>query len=96
MKVVKTSRFAIVRIKKPCTQKTSMRSISSSGMGYGLFLRARGVRNGPPRKTKNCKSPGICPGGIVTSQIEPCITYQLAKGANTVSTDICQRGACYL
>ena len=53
-------------------------------------------QNRPPRKAKNCKSPGIWPGGIVTSQIEPCITYQMAKGANTLSTDICQRGACYL
>ena len=77
-----------------------MRSINRSGVGYGLFLRARGggggVGNRPPRKTKNCKSPGVWPGGIVISQIEPCITYQLAKGANIVSTDICQRGACYL
>ena len=62
------------------------------GGGRGKGGGGGGVGNSPPRKTKNCKSPG----DIVTSQIKPCVTYQLAKGANTVSTEICQRGACSL
>ena len=43
-------------------------------MGNRLFLRARGwgidyqVR-------KKCKSPRVCPGGMVTGRIEPCIIY---------------------
>ena len=45
-----------------------MRSINSSGVGYGLFLRARGgggVGNRPPRKTKNCKSRGYARGVLL-------------------------------
>ena len=79
-KVVKMSRFAIVRksilISKRCTPKNiHMRSIRSTGVGNCLFLSARGWG-----REKICKSPGVCPGGggMVRGQIETCINISLS------------------
>ena len=66
-----------------------MRSISSSWWRMVYFCVLGGWGMDLQERLRNYKSPGVCPRGMVTSQIEPCITYQLAKGANTVSTDIC-------
>ena len=55
--------------KKMYSKKTYVRSIRSSGVGNCLPLRVRGWGI-DTKKEKNCKSPVICPGGMVTVQIE--------------------------
>ena len=50
-----------------------MRSIGNSGVGNCPFLRARGWGL-DHQERKNCKSPGLCPGGMITGQIEPYIS----------------------
>ena len=42
-------------------------------MGNRLFLRARGWGIDCQVRTK-LQIPGLCPGGMVTGRIEPCIT----------------------
>ena len=43
------------------------------GVGELPLFTFPGVGNRPPRKKKNCISPGVCPEGMVTGQIQPCI-----------------------
>ena len=50
-----------------------MRLIRTSGSGNCLFLHSRGWGIYHQERKKNCKSPGVCPEGMVTGQIEPCI-----------------------
>ena len=59
-----------IALKKTYPPKTYMRSIRSSGVGNCLLLHARGWGIAH-RERKNCKSPEE---GMVTGQIEPCIT----------------------
>ena len=44
-------------------------------LGGGEFFPSAcpGEGNRSPEKEKKCKSPGVCPGGMVTGQIAPCI-----------------------
>ena len=44
------------------------------GSGWGIVSRMPGGGNRPPGKKKNCKFPGVCPGGdMITGQIESCV-----------------------
>ena len=55
------------------------------GVGELSLSGCPGVGNKPPRKKKNCKSPGVClGGGKVTSKIEPCISDQLMYGVVSI------------
>ena len=69
MKVVKTCRFAFVRIKK-MLQKTYMRSI---GWGIASFWVPVDGENTSKKGKKKGNSRGCAPGCMVTSKIEPCI-----------------------
>ena len=75
---VERNEIAFVRIKK-MYQKTYMRSITSwrgGGGGGEFFLSVSpGIGNRPPRKKKIANPRGVCPGGMVTSKIEPCIDH---------------------
>ena len=58
IKVVKTSHFAFVKIKK-MYQKTYMKSIRSLGWGIMSLSALLGVGNRPPKK-KNIENPSGC------------------------------------
>ena len=46
-------------------------------LGGGEFFLSvsAGMGNRPPRKRKIANPRGVCPGGMVTSKIEPCIVH---------------------
>ena len=46
-------------------------------MGNCLFFKCPGVENRPPSENKFANPRGLCPGGMVTGRIEPCITKEV-------------------
>ena len=75
IKVVKTSRFAFVRIKKMYPRNVHEVDLELGGGKLSLSA-CPGVGNRPPRK-KTLQIPGgslpEVGGGMVTNQFEPCI-----------------------
>ena len=54
---------------KICTQKYAYEADQELGGRELSPFACPGVGNSPPGK-KNCKSPEVCPGGMVTGQIK--------------------------
>ena len=70
---MKTCRFAFVDVAKNICEVGQ-----ELGGGELSLSTCPGVGNRPPKKKKEGKSPGVCPGGgggMVTTKIEQCIKH---------------------